>query len=86
MAEKFIVYTEEKSLKSKKKTNTTVFGCAVVGLISQDYFFFLRSLIRVDWFYNVKNIWYYWNTVPVSFWAFDKSIQQKDCVNQDEIN
>lgn len=42
MAEKFIVYTEEKSLKSKKKTNTTVFGCAVAGLISQDYFFFFE--------------------------------------------
>lgn len=42
MAEKFIVYTEEKSLKSKKKTNTTVFGCAVVCLISQGYFFFFE--------------------------------------------
>lgn len=62
MTEKFIAYTEEKSLKSKKITNTTVFDCAVVGLITQDYFFFLRSLIRVDWFYNVKNIWFYWNT------------------------
>lgn len=40
MTEKFIVYTEEKSLKSKKITNTTVFGCA--GLISQDYFFFFE--------------------------------------------
>lgn len=33
MTEKFIVYIEEKSLKFKKKTNTTVFGCVVVGLI-----------------------------------------------------
>lgn len=42
MTEKFIVYTEEKSFKSKKITNTTVFGCAVAGLISQDYFFFFE--------------------------------------------